>query len=146
MLVHEHSFSISQNHLDALRSSVPRHLLLWCALEQLCEEASRRVSDPVSIKMQLVPKPSEEKARLVLDVVLLASEGEVERYFADEGASTRRLIAHGAGPDLLRQGKLFAARGESPDATWDWKLVEQEDARQRRALATNRRRRRASRR
>ena len=42
---HEHSFPIGREHLDALRGSVPRHLLLWCALEQLCEKTGRRKSN-----------------------------------------------------------------------------------------------------
>ncbi|HIV58089.1 MAG TPA: hypothetical protein H9902_09045 [Candidatus Stackebrandtia faecavium] len=42
---HEHSFPIRREHLDTLRGSVPRHLLLWCALEQLCEKTGRRKSN-----------------------------------------------------------------------------------------------------
>lgn len=123
--------SATQEHLDVLRGSVPRNLLLWCALEQICAEAGRRVSDPASIKKRLVPEPSQQRARRALDVVLLDPETAVERYFASEDVDTQRLIAHGADPELLCEGALFAALGENPSAEWKRRLVEEEQARRR---------------
>lgn len=129
--VHEHSFPIAPEHLDALRSDTSRQLLVWCALEQLCQQAGRRVKDAASIKVGLVPKPDQTAARRALDVVLLQSHADVEQYFAREGFSTRRLISHGAAPELLATGRLFAALGDSPSATANWRLIEQDEERRR---------------
>ena len=131
--VHEHSFPIAQEHLDALRGSVPRHLVLWCALEQLCEQAGRRVNDPKSIKERRVPQPDQAQARHALDACLLGSHDDVEDYFLSANVDTRRLIAHGADPNLLRAGRLFAALGPNPTRTWNWRLVTQDDARRRKS-------------
>ncbi len=117
--IREFFFAITQAHLDVLRNDLPRHLILWCALEAMCEHAGR--GDKRG-------KPNKRRARQAIDVVLLGSPPEVEAYVAREEIPTRRLIAHGADPDLLEAGRLFQALGPEPGAAGKWALVWEHDA------------------
>jgi hypothetical protein len=122
--IREFHFPITQAHLDVIRNNLTRHLLLWCVIEQLCLAAGR---EPTTVK------PNENKAQRAIDIVLTSPEAEVEAYFVREQISTRTLIAHGAQPELLNAGKLFAALGESPNPTGNPNLVWEHDANRDRA-------------
>ena len=37
--IHEYQFPITEQHLDVLRASLARHLILWCVLAPLAEKA-----------------------------------------------------------------------------------------------------------
>lgn len=122
--IREFRFPITRAHLDVIRDDLARHLLLWCAIEQLCLTAGRDGR---------TAEPDGEQARRAIDIVLSGQEAEVEAYFAREGTSTRNLVAHGARPELLRAGKLFAALGDDPSPTGNQDLVWEDDANRDRA-------------
>ena len=112
--IREYHFSITEAHLDVIRNDLRRHLLLWCALEQLCEQAGLRDRHA---------KPSKKKAERVIDIVLLGAESDIEEYFSHEQVPTRMLIAHGANPQKLEAGGLFAALDGEVTAEGNWDLV-----------------------
>lgn len=116
--IREYLFPITKKHLEVIRTDLSRHLLLWCVLEQLCENAGLRGRDI---------KPSKKKSGTAIDIVLLGSKAEVEDYFEQEKTPTRMLVAHGADIQKLEAGKLFASLGDNPSATDDWNLVWQYD-------------------
>ncbi len=112
--IREFLFAITDEHLEVIRTNLSRHLLLWCVLEQLCERAGSKDRHG---------KPNKKKARRAIDLVLLGSEAEVEKYFAHEQVPTRMLIAHGANAQKLEKGTLFAAFKNGLTATGNWDLV-----------------------
>lgn len=112
--IREFLFPITDKHLEVIRTSLARHLLLWCVLEQLCERAG--VKDRNG-------KPNKKEARAAIDCILLGSESEIEEYFTHEQVPTRMLIAHGANAKKLEEGKLFSALEDGVTATGNWDLV-----------------------
>lgn len=112
--IREFLFPIIGTHLEVIRADLARHLLLWCVLEQLCERAGTGDRDG---------KPNKAKARAAIDCVLLGSELEIEKYFTHEQVPTRMLIAHGANPQKLEEGELFAALEGGVTAEGNWDLV-----------------------
>lgn len=91
------AFPITEAHLEVIKQSLPRHLLLWAAVLPICEAAG--TSNPFS----------DEAAGALLDPILFGSEESVESLFKENNWSTQFLIGHHAYAPLLEEGKLFAA-------------------------------------
>ena len=91
------AFPITDAHLEVIKQSLTRHLLLWAAVLPICEAAG--TSDPFS----------DEAAMALLDPILFGNEDEVESLFKENNWNTQFLIGHHADTPLLEQGKLFEA-------------------------------------
>ncbi|OLR91846.1 hypothetical protein BJP25_23700 [Actinokineospora bangkokensis] len=122
--IREFRFPITVEQFDVLRGNLVRHLLLWRVLEDLCLAAGRSGGGAA---------PGTVAVQRAIGVVLGGSEDEVEAYFAREGVGWRQLIAHGARPELLNEGKLFAAFEAGARAIGDQDLVWEYDANRDRA-------------
>lgn len=112
--IREFLFSITDEHLEVIRTNLVRHLLLWCVLEQLCLKAGMHNREG---------KPNKKEARGVINLVLLGAESEIEKYFTAEQVPTRMLIAHGANAYRLEEGRLFTAFEDGVTSTANWGLV-----------------------
>ena len=126
--IHEYQFPITEQHLDVLRASLARHLILWCVLAPLAEKAGtgdrRGTPDP-------------KLAAEAMDTVLFGSEQQVEAYVA-EGVrlgALQRLIAHGGDPTLIGEGRVFRALEGRVRVAADWKLVREHRADEARAAS-----------
>ncbi|MFC8538341.1 DUF6357 family protein [Streptomyces sp. NPDC057249] len=114
------SFPIAEEHLAVIREDLGRHLLLWSAVLPLCDAAGTR--GPLD----------EEAAVALLDPVLLAGPAAVDAYFRRIPWDRGRLVAHGAGVELLDRGQVCAAMRTATEAS-DAKRAQEYHARRRRA-------------
>lgn len=112
--IREFLFSITEEHLEVIRTNLIRHLLLWCVLEQLCLKAGMHNRQD---------KPNKKKTQEVINLVLLGTEPGIEKYFIAEQVPTRMLIAHGANAHKLEEGKIFTAFEDGVTSTGNWDLV-----------------------
>ncbi|OKJ69994.1 DUF6357 family protein [Streptomyces sp. CB02460] len=99
------TFPIGEEHLAVIREDLGRHLLLWSAVLPLCDAAGTR------------GRLDEDAAVALLDPVLLAAPAEVDAYFRRVPWDKGRLVAHGAGIDLLEQGRVCAAMRTATEAS-----------------------------
>ncbi|WP_405940288.1 DUF6357 family protein [Streptomyces sp. NBC_00726] len=114
------TFPVGEEHLAVLRADLGRHLLLWSAVLPLCDAAGTR-------------GPLDEGAAVaLLDPVLLAAPADVDAYFRRIPWDKGRLIAHGAGIDLLERGQVCAAVRTATEAS-DTKRAQEYQAQRRRA-------------
>lgn len=101
------TFPIEAAHLTVIRTSLARHLLLYCALTPLANAAG-------------IGGPLDESAALaLLDPILLSTDDEVDRFFWKNRWDKRLLVAHGANIRLLGRVQLVAAvRHATPNPDW----------------------------
>lgn len=114
------TFPVGEDHLAVIREDLGRHLLLWSAVLPLCEAAGTR--GPLD----------EDAAVALLDPVLLAAPDDVDAYFRRIPWDKGRLIAHGAGIDMLERGRVCAAMRTATE-TSDAKRAQEYHAQRRRA-------------
>ena len=119
--IREFEFPLTDEHLAVLRASLSRHLILWCVLAPLAEQAA--TGDPHGTFDKLV-------AAAAIDTVLLGSEQQVEAYVADSVRpyELQPLIAHGGDPTLIGEGRLFRALEGRVRVVADWKQVREHRA------------------
>ena len=124
--IREFQFPITEQHLDVLRASLARHLILWCVLAPLAEKAG-------SGDRHGTPDP--EVAATAIDMVLFGSEQQVEAYVAESVRpyELQSLIAHGGDPALIGEGRLFRALQGRVRVGADWKRVREHRADEARA-------------
>ncbi|MEU8075117.1 DUF6357 family protein [Catellatospora citrea] len=91
------TFPIGEAHLAVIREDLARHLLLWSAVLPLCDAAGTR------------GRLDENAAVALLDPILLSSPADVDALFRRIRWDRNRLVAHGAGIDLLERGQVCAA-------------------------------------
>jgi len=101
---------IREAHLDALRESLRRHVLLRGVLLPLCDAAG--IGGPWD----------EGAAAALLDPVLLGAPTEVDIALRQGRVDRRVLIAHHASMTLLKQRRYYEAM-QSATATTDWARV-----------------------
>ncbi|WP_328899028.1 DUF6357 family protein [Streptomyces sp. NBC_00441] len=114
------TFPVGEDHLAVIREDLGRHLLLWSAVLPLCEAAGTRGA------------LDEDAAVSLLDPVLLAAPDDVDAYFRRIPWDKGRLIAHGAGIDMLERGRVCAAMRTATE-TSDAKRAQEYHAQRRRA-------------
>lgn len=98
---------LREDHLDALRSSLRRHLLLHAALLPLCVSAGIRGSW------------DESAAAALLDPILLGTPQEVDAVLREVRVDRRLLVAHQVSLDLLTKRRYFDA-AQSATTAADW--------------------------
>lgn len=89
------SFQIQKNHLEIIRNSLQRHMLLLSALSTLADRAGTEGDF------------DKDTAIALLDPILLGTEAEVEMLFKKIDWNIGVLIASGANASLMEQGALF---------------------------------------
>ncbi|MGC4946618.1 DUF6357 family protein [Streptomyces sp. DT224] len=114
------SFPIGEEHLAVIREDLGRHLLLWSAVLPLCDAAGTR------------GRLDEDAAVALLDPVLLSAPADVDAYFGRIRWDKDRLVAHGAGVELLERGQVCAAMRTATEAS-DAKRAQEYHAQRRRA-------------
>lgn len=114
------TFPIKEAHHAVIQEDLARHLLLWSAVLPLCDAAGTR------------GKLDESAAVALLDPILLSAPEDVDALFRRIPWDRGRLIAHGAGIDLLERGQVCAAMRTATE-TSDAKRAQEYHARRRRA-------------
>ncbi|MET9095604.1 DUF6357 family protein [Streptomyces cyaneofuscatus] len=114
------TFPIGEAHLSVIQEDLARHLLLWSAVLPLCDAAGTRGS------------LDENAAVALLDPILLSAPADVDALFRRIPWDRGRLIAHGAGIDLLERGQVCAALRTATEAS-DAKRAQEYHANRRRA-------------
>ncbi|MFF2536022.1 DUF6357 family protein [Streptomyces cyaneofuscatus] len=114
------TFPIGEAHLAVIQEDLARHLLLWSAVLPLCDAAGTRGS------------LDESAAVALLDPILLSAPADVDALFRRIPWDRGRLIAHGAGIDLLERGQVCAALRTATEAS-DAKRAQEYHANRRRA-------------
>ncbi|MGW5069153.1 DUF6357 family protein [Streptomyces cyaneofuscatus] len=114
------TFPIGEAHLSVIQEDLARHLLLWSAVLPLCDAAGTRGS------------LDENAAVALLDPILLSAPADVDALFRRIPWDRGRLIAHGAGIDLLERGQVCAALRTATE-TSDAKRAQEYHANRRRA-------------
>ncbi|MFD3969774.1 DUF6357 family protein [Streptomyces cyaneofuscatus] len=114
------TFPIGEAHLAVIQEDLARHLLLWSAVLPLCDAAGTR------------GRLDEDAAVALLDPILLSAPGDVDALFRRIPWDRGRLIAHGAGIDLLERGQVCAALRTATE-TSDGKRAQEYRANRRRA-------------
>jgi len=114
------TFPIGEAHLAVIQEDLARHLLLWSAVLPLCDAAGTRGS------------LDENAAVALLDPILLSAPADVDALFRRIPWDRGRLIAHGAGIDLLERGQVCAALRTATE-TSDGKRAQEYRANRRRA-------------
>ncbi|MGW1202304.1 DUF6357 family protein [Streptomyces cyaneofuscatus] len=114
------TFPIGEAHLAVIQEDLARHLLLWSAVLPLCDAAGTRGS------------LDESAAVALLDPILLSAPADVDALFRRIPWDRGRLIAHGAGIDLLERGQVCAALRTATE-TSDGKRAQEYRANRRRA-------------
>ncbi|MEU8563304.1 DUF6357 family protein [Streptomyces cyaneofuscatus] len=114
------TFPIGEAHLAVIQEDLARHLLLWSAVLPLCDAAGTRGS------------LDENAAVALLDPILLSAPADVDALFRRIPWDRGRLIAHGAGIDLLERGQVCAALRTATE-TSDAKRAQEYHANRRRA-------------
>ncbi|RLV71143.1 CchlT [Streptomyces sp. CBMAI 2042] len=114
------TFPIGEAHLAVIQEDLTRHLLLWSAVLPLCDAAGTRGS------------LDENAAVALLDPILLSAPADVDALFRRIPWDRGRLIAHGAGIDLLERGQVCAALRTATE-TSDAKRAQEYHANRRRA-------------
>ncbi|MFE3718862.1 DUF6357 family protein [Streptomyces cyaneofuscatus] len=114
------TFPIGEAHLAVIQEDLARHLLLWSAVLPLCDAAGTRGS------------LDENAAVALLDPILLSAPADVDALFQRIPWDRGRLIAHGAGIDLLELGQVCAALRTATE-TSDGKRAQEYRANRRRA-------------
>ncbi|MFD5872004.1 DUF6357 family protein [Streptomyces sp. NPDC060322] len=114
------TFPIAEAHLAVIREDLARHLLLWSAVLPLCDAAGTR------------GRLDEKAAVALLDPILLSAPADVDAFFQRIPWDRGRLIAHGAGIDLLESGQVCAAMRAATEAS-DGKRAQKYHADRRRA-------------
>ncbi|MEU3205715.1 DUF6357 family protein [Streptomyces cyaneofuscatus] len=114
------TFPIGEAHLAVIQEDLARHLLLWSAVLPLCDAAGTRGS------------LDENAAVALLDPILLSAPADVDALFRRIPWDRGRLIAHGAGIDLLERGQVCAALRTATE-TSDGKRAQEYHANRRRA-------------
>ncbi|MFJ7327516.1 DUF6357 family protein [Streptomyces cyaneofuscatus] len=114
------TFPIGEAHLAVIQEDLARHLLLWSALLPLCDAAGTRGT------------LDEDAAVALLDPILLSAPADVDALFRRIPWDRGRLIAHGAGIDLLERGQVCAALRTATE-TPDGKRAQEYHANRRRA-------------
>ncbi|MFI5721524.1 DUF6357 family protein [Streptomyces cyaneofuscatus] len=114
------TFPIGEAHLAVIQEDLARHLLLWSAVLPLCDAAGTRGS------------LDESAAVALLDPILLSAPADVDALFRRIPWDRGRLIAHGAGVDLLERGQVCAALRTATE-TSDGKRAQEYHANRRRA-------------
>lgn len=114
------TFPIGEAHLAVIQEDLARHLLLWSAVLPLCDAAGTRGS------------LDENAAVALLDPILLSAPADVDALFRRIRWDRGRLIAHGAGIDLLERGQVCAALRTATE-TSDGKRAQEYHANRRRA-------------
>ncbi|KQY57371.1 MULTISPECIES: DUF6357 family protein [unclassified Nocardioides] len=115
--IREFHFALTEQHLAVLRTSLARHLILWCVLQPLAEHAGREDRNG---------KPNKKESARAIDVVLLGTDQQVEAYVAAQGLTSyqlQSLIAHGGDPTLIGKGRLFEALEGRVQVAADWRNV-----------------------
>ena len=116
----EFTIPCEQRHLDAVRESPARLVLLQSAFAPLCERAGIRGPLP------------DQAAKSLLDPILCRPEAEVNAFMARTKHSTDVLIAYGANLDHLRNHRFVKALQHVREHP-DWKRVDAERAQRQRA-------------
>ncbi|MFE4379477.1 DUF6357 family protein [Streptomyces cyaneofuscatus] len=111
---------IEEAHLAVIQEDLARHLLLWSAVLPLCDAAGTR------------GRLDENAAVALLDPILLSAPADVDALFRRIPWDRGRLIAHGAGIDLLERGQVCAALRTATE-TSDGKRAQEYQANRRRA-------------
>ncbi|WP_405505694.1 DUF6357 family protein [Streptomyces cyaneofuscatus] len=114
------TFPIGEAHLAVIQEDLARHLLLWSAVLPLCDAAGTRGT------------LDENAAVALLDPILLSAPADVDALFRRIPWDRGRLIAHGAGIDLLERGQVCAALRTATE-TSDGKRAQEYHANRRRA-------------
>lgn len=114
------TFPIEEAHLAVIQEDLARHLLLWSAVLPLCDAAGTR------------GRLDEKAAVALLDPILLSAPADVDALFRRIPWDRGRLIAHGAGIDLLERGQVCAALRTATE-TSDGKRAQEYQANRRRA-------------
>ncbi|MFJ8844799.1 DUF6357 family protein [Streptomyces cyaneofuscatus] len=114
------TFPIGEAHLAVIQEDLARHLLLWSAVLPLCDAAGTR------------GRLDEDAAVALLDPILLSAPADVDALFRRIPWDRGRLIAHGAGIDLLERGEVCAALRTATE-TSDGKRAQEYRANRRRA-------------
>ncbi|MER6188620.1 DUF6357 family protein [Streptomyces cyaneofuscatus] len=114
------TFPIEEAHLAVIQEDLARHLLLWSAVLPLCDAAGTR------------GRLDENAAVALLDPILLSAPADVDALFRRIPWDRGRLIAHGAGIDLLERGQVCAALRTATE-TSDGKRAQEYQANRRRA-------------
>ncbi|MFD3412497.1 DUF6357 family protein [Streptomyces cyaneofuscatus] len=114
------TFPIGEAHLAVIQEDLARHLLLWSAVLPLCDAAGTR------------GRLDENAAAALLDPILLSAPADVDALFRRIPWDRGRLIAHGAGIDLLERGQVCAALRTATE-TSDGKRAQEYHANRRRA-------------
>ncbi|MGW9300921.1 DUF6357 family protein [Streptomyces cyaneofuscatus] len=114
------TFPIEEAHLAVIQEDLARHLLLWSAVLPLCDAAGTR------------GRLDENAAVALLDPILLSAPADVDALFRRIPWDRGRLIAHGAGIDLLERGQVCAALRTATE-TSDGKRAQEYHANRRRA-------------
>ncbi|MFF3095367.1 DUF6357 family protein [Streptomyces cyaneofuscatus] len=114
------TFPIEEAHLAVIQEDLARHLLLWSAVLPLCDAAGTR------------GRLDENAAVALLDPILLSAPADVDALFRRIPWDRGRLIAHGAGIDLLERGQVCAALRTATE-TADGKRAQEYHANRRRA-------------
>lgn len=106
----EFTVPLREDHLEVLRTSLPRHLLLYAAMLPLCDAAGTRGDW------------DEQAAAALLDPVLHGTPAQVDAALRAVRVNHRTLVAHGASiPELDRRQYVDAV--ESATASTDWARV-----------------------
>ncbi|WP_324800859.1 DUF6357 family protein [Streptomyces cyaneofuscatus] len=114
------TFPIGEAHLAVIQEDLARHLLLWSAVLPLCDAAGTR------------GRLDENAAVALLDPILLSAPADVDALFRRIPWDRGRLIAHGAGIDLLERGQVCAALRTATE-TSDGRRAQEYHANRRRA-------------
>ncbi|MFE9015763.1 DUF6357 family protein [Streptomyces cyaneofuscatus] len=114
------TFPIGEAHLAVIQEDLARHLLLWSAVLPLCDAAGTR------------GRLDENAAVALLDPILLSAPADVDALFRRIPWDRGRLIAHGAGVDLLERGQVCAALRTATE-TSDGRRAQEYHANRRRA-------------
>ncbi|MFI7235643.1 DUF6357 family protein [Streptomyces cyaneofuscatus] len=114
------TFPIEEAHLAVIQEDLARHLLLWSAVLPLCDAAGTR------------GRLDENAAVALLDPILLSAPADVDALFQRIPWDRGRLIAHGAGIELLERGQVCAALRTATE-TSDGKREQEYQANRRRA-------------
>lgn len=103
----EFTVPLREDHLEVLRTSLPRHLLLYAAMRPLCDAAGIRGDW------------DEQAAAALLDPVLHGTPAEVDAALRAVRVDHRTLVAHRASISHLDRGEYVEAV-ESATVSTDW--------------------------
>ncbi len=102
--------SLSRMHVDAMKESLPRHLLLYAALLPICHDAGTRGAW------------DRNRAEAVVDLTLRGTPEEIDDALRTAPFDRRAAVAYRADLELLNRGHFYRA-AQSATGQSDWARV-----------------------